>query len=53
MTVFDAATLADRSTWENGRVAPAGIAHVFVNGVAVVDGGRPTGALPGRIVGRG
>jgi N-acyl-D-aspartate/D-glutamate deacylase len=52
VTVFDAATLADRSTWENGRVAPAGIEHVFVNGVAVVDRGRATGALPGKIAGR-
>ena len=53
VTVFDPAALADLSTWENGRVAPAGIAHVFVNGVAVVDRGRPTGALPGKIVGGG
>jgi N-acyl-D-amino-acid deacylase len=50
--VFDAATLADRSTWENGRVAPSGIAHVFVNGEPVVKNGRPTGRLPGRIIGR-
>ena len=52
VTVFDPAALADRSTWENGRVAPAGIGHVFVNGVAAVAGGRPTGALPGQIAGR-
>jgi N-acyl-D-amino-acid deacylase len=52
VTVFDPATLADRSTWENGRVSPSGIAHVFVAGEAVVTDGRPTGALPGRIVGR-
>jgi N-acyl-D-amino-acid deacylase len=52
ITVFDAATLADRSTWDNGRVAPAGIEHVFVNGVAVVERGRAIGALPGKIVRR-
>ena len=52
VTVFDPATLADRSTWENGRVAPAGIEHVLVNGETVVAGGRLTGALPGKIVGR-
>ena len=52
ITVFDPATLADRSTWDNGRVSPSGIAHVLVNGVAVVSDGLPTGALPGRIVGR-
>ena len=52
VTVFDAATLADRSTWENGRVSPSGIEHVLVNGETVVDRGRPTGKLPGRITGR-
>lgn len=52
VTIFNAATLADRSTWDNGRVSPAGIAHVLVNGRAVVTDGRPTGELPGRVVGR-
>ena len=52
VTVFDRATLADLSTWDNGRVPPSGVAHVLVNGIAVVDAGQPTGALPGRIVGR-
>lgn len=52
VTVFDAARLADRSTWDNGRVSPSGIEHVVVNGVAVVERGRPTGKLPGRITGR-
>jgi N-acyl-D-amino-acid deacylase len=52
VTVFDPDTLADRSTWENGRMAPAGIEHVLVNGQTVVAGGRTTGALPGRIVRR-
>jgi len=52
ITVFDPETLADRSTWENGRVAPSGIAHVIVNGTVVVAGGASTGSLPGKIVGR-
>ena len=52
VTVFDPDALADRSTWENGRMAPAGIEHVLVNGQTVVASGRATGALPGRIVGR-
>jgi len=52
VTVFDAATLRDRSTWDNGRVNPSGIEHVLVNGAVVVGGGRPTGKLPGRITGR-
>jgi len=52
ITVFDPGALADKSTWENPRVAPSGIAHVLVEGETVVSGGRVTGALPGRIVGR-
>jgi N-acyl-D-amino-acid deacylase len=50
VTVFDPGTLADRGTWENGRAAPSGIAHVLVDGEPVVRDGRPTGSLPGRIV---
>jgi N-acyl-D-amino-acid deacylase len=52
VAVFDPDSLADRSSWENGRASPSGIAHVIVNGQVVVDGGAPTGRLPGRIVGR-
>jgi N-acyl-D-amino-acid deacylase len=52
VTVFDPATLADRSTWDNGRVSPSGIAHLIVNGDMVVEEGKPTGRLPGKIVGR-
>jgi len=52
VTVFDPAKLADRSTWENGRVSPSGIVNVLVNGEAVVTAGVPTRSLPGRIVGR-
>jgi len=52
ITVFDAAALADKSTWENPRVPPSGIAHVLVEGQAVVTDGSVTGELPGRIVGR-
>jgi N-acyl-D-amino-acid deacylase len=52
VTVFDPQTLADLSTWDDGRRSPSGIAHVIVNGQLVVDDGAPTGRLPGRIVGR-
>jgi N-acyl-D-amino-acid deacylase len=51
VAVFDPATLADRSTWDNGRATPSGIAHVLVNGEPVVTAGLPTSNLPGRIVG--
>ena len=52
VTVFDPEKLADRSTWDDSRVSPAGIGHVIVNGKVVVDGGVATGSLPGKIVGR-
>jgi N-acyl-D-aspartate/D-glutamate deacylase len=52
ITVFDAASIADRATFDEPRRYPAGIAHVIVNGVAVIDGGAHTGALPGRVLRR-
>ena len=48
VVVFDPRTVIDRSTAAEPQARPAGIDHVFVNGVAVVEGGRPTGARPGR-----
>lgn len=48
ITVFDPATIIDRSTFEEPSQLATGVSYVFVNGVAVVDGGQPTNALPGR-----
>ena len=48
IVVFDPRTVIDRSTAAEPQARPAGIEHVFVNGVAVVEAGRPTGARPGR-----
>jgi N-acyl-D-aspartate/D-glutamate deacylase len=48
ITVFDPATIIDRSTYENPAQVATGVSYVFVNGVPVIDGGRPTNALPGR-----
>jgi hypothetical protein len=50
VVVFDPRTVADRSTATDPQARPAGIDHVFVNGVAVVEAGRPTGARPGRVL---
>jgi len=50
VVIFDPETIADRATYENPHQLSAGIRHVFVNGQAVVHGGRHTGAKPGRIV---
>src|SRR3954467_5125240 len=48
ITVFDPATIIDRSTYENPAQLATGVSYVFVNGVAVVDAGKVTNALPGR-----
>jgi N-acyl-D-amino-acid deacylase len=48
ITVFDPETIIDRSTYENPAQLATGVSYVFVNGLAVVDGGQITNALPGR-----
>lgn len=53
VVVFDPATVADRSTFADPHQYPAGITHVFVNGIAAVDGGRFTDARSGRVLTRG
>jgi N-acyl-D-amino-acid deacylase len=52
IVIFDAARIRDRATFEDPHQYPAGIDHVFVNGRAVLDEGRLTGALPGRVLTR-
>jgi N-acyl-D-amino-acid deacylase len=53
ITVFDPTTIIDRATYEEPHRYPAGISTTIVNGVVVVDGGRHTGARPGRVLRRG
>lgn len=52
IAVFDAATVADRSTYESPHQYAAGVSTVVVNGTVVVDGGDHTGAMPGRMIRR-
>ena len=52
LVVFDAATIADRATYDEPRRHPDGIAHVLVNGRFVVRDGRETGERPGRVIRR-
>jgi N-acyl-D-amino-acid deacylase len=53
VVVFDPATIADRSTYENGRQPAVGMEHVIVNGELVLHHGQRTKALPGRGLVRG
>ena len=48
ITIFDPATIIDRSTYEDPGQTSTGVSYVFVNGTAVIDDGRLTRALPGR-----
>lgn len=53
VVVFDPATVADRSTFQQPHQYPVGIDYVFVNGVAAVDGGKFADARSGRVLKRG
>jgi len=48
VTVFDPATIAEHSTFEQPHQLSTGVRFVFVNGTLVVRDGRHTGAKPGR-----
>ena len=50
IVVFDPLLINDTSTFHQPYAAPEGVKYVFVNGVAVVYDGKPTLALPGRVL---
>ncbi|MEY9843883.1 amidohydrolase family protein [Streptacidiphilus sp. MAP5-3] len=52
LVLFDPTEVADEATYDQPRRLPRGIPYVFVDGVAVLDDGRRTAALPGRSVRR-
>ena len=51
ITVFNPETIADLSTYAKPHTFPAGIEHVFVNGVHTIKNGSHTGALAGVVLG--
>jgi N-acyl-D-amino-acid deacylase len=53
VVVFDPATVADKSTFEQPHQYPVGIDYVFVNGIAAVEQGKFTDARSGRVLKRG
>ncbi len=50
ITLFNARMVIDQATFEKPKQYPIGIPYVIVNGKIVLDRGRHTGNLPGRIV---
>jgi N-acyl-D-aspartate/D-glutamate deacylase len=51
ITIFDPATVVDRSTYREPSLSPIGIQHVLVNGVSVVANARAVeGVAPGRAI---
>jgi len=50
IVIFDPETIKDNATFEDPFHYPDGMRYVFVNGIAVVDDGDYTGALPGRAI---
>jgi N-acyl-D-aspartate/D-glutamate deacylase len=50
ITIFDADTVIDRATYEDGTIPSTGIPYVIVGGAVVVDRGEVTTARPGRAV---
>jgi N-acyl-D-amino-acid deacylase len=50
IVIFDPATIRDAATYEFPNQLSQGMEYVLVNGVAVIDHGRMTGALPGKVL---
>jgi dihydroorotase/N-acyl-D-amino-acid deacylase len=50
VVVFDPEKITDRATFENPNQFSEGMEYVLVNGVPVIDEGKMTGALPGKVL---
>jgi N-acyl-D-amino-acid deacylase len=50
LLLFDPARVEDKATFQNPHQYTEGFDYVFVNGKAVVENGKSTGAMPGRIL---
>jgi dihydroorotase/N-acyl-D-amino-acid deacylase len=48
--IFDPATIRDLATFDNPNQLSQGMAYVLVNGMPVIDNGKMTGALPGKVL---
>jgi N-acyl-D-amino-acid deacylase len=50
ITIFDAAKIGDGATFEEPTQPARGIESVMVNGTPVWEGGKATGARPGKLL---
>ncbi len=50
IVIFDPEKIRDLATFENPNQLSEGMEYVLVNGVPVIDGGRLTEALPGKVL---
>lgn len=50
VVIFDPDKVQDLATFENPHRPAVGVEHVWVNGRQVLESGKHTGALPGRVV---
>ncbi|HTR36680.1 MAG TPA: D-aminoacylase [Bryobacteraceae bacterium] len=50
IVVFDPDTITDVATFENPNQLSRGIQYVLVNGIPVIEHGRMTNALPGKVI---
>ena len=50
VVIFDPATVHDRATFDNPNQLSEGMEYVLVNGVPVIDQGKMTSALPGKVL---
>jgi N-acyl-D-amino-acid deacylase len=50
VVIFDPATIQDVATFEKPNQLSQGMEYVLVNGVPVIDKGKMTGALPGKVL---
>jgi dihydroorotase/N-acyl-D-amino-acid deacylase len=50
IVIFDPATIRDVATFDNPNQLSEGMDYVLVNGVSVIEQGKMTGALPGKVL---
>jgi dihydroorotase/N-acyl-D-amino-acid deacylase len=50
VVIFDPQIVTDRATFENPNQLSEGMQYVLVNGVPVIDNGKATNALPGKVL---